>query len=89
MPSTNAKYGVLLFDEGWAALGNAIQPYAQAGRDGRYLYCKELRFESVFIVLTIAPDQVQNRIKSEMSIYIPSSFVKFIASGPEASIGFA
>ena len=87
---TNVKFGVLLFDEGWAALGKAIEPYEQAdaGRVGRHLYCKDLRFEGTFVVLTIAPDQVQNRIKTEMSIYIPSHFVKFIASGPESSIGF-
>lgn len=78
--ATDDKYGVLLTDQGWDELGEALKPYVQNGPIGKYIYFKELTFTGSFISLTFTPNQVQDRIVTEMQIYIPSHFVKFVAS---------
>ena len=91
MKTNDDKFGVLLFEHGWKELGNILEPYEQNGPIGKYLYCKKIETIGQFIMLTLTPEQVNGRIKDEMTIWIPVSFVKFIASSTEANakpIGF-
>ena len=74
------KFGVLLTAQGWEELEHALKPYAQNGPIGKYIYCKELYFEGSFICLSLTPEQVQGRISTNMKIYIPSHYVKYVAT---------
>ena len=89
---TDNKFGVLLFKEAWQELGEVLKPYQQQeGTIGKHLYCKELRLNGLFVVMTFTPKQVENRIDCEVCVYIPSHFVKFIAESKDpgrAPIGF-
>ncbi|WP_146168184.1 hypothetical protein [Pseudomonas mangrovi] len=81
MNNNDDKYGVLLFPQAIEELGKAIESYLHDGSVGKYIYCKQLTHLPGFVALTITPEQVNNRIGSEMTIHIPSHFVKFIAYG--------
>lgn len=85
------KYGVLLFDTAWSELGKVIEPYFHDGNVGKYIYCRNLVHIGNFVELTITPSQVSDRIKNELIIQIPYTYVKFITYGSEADqkiIGF-
>ena len=88
--NTKNKYcGVLLFDEAYVHLDEALKPYIQTGPIGKYLYCTIAEQVGSFLNMTITPELVGNRIKNVMEISIPTHFVKFVASSPEkSSIGF-
>ena len=77
------KYGVLLFDNAWEEIGEALKHYQQEGPIGKYLYCREIDLGHSFVTMTFTPHQVEGKIASQMSISIPSSFVKFVAEGAD------
>ena len=77
------QYGVLLFDEAYKHLDEAIKPYVQTGPIGKYFYCSEAGPDGSFFKMTIRPEQVQNRIRETMTIWIPIQFVKFLVKGSE------
>ena len=88
---TNNRYGVLLFEHAWEALGDALKPYQQEGPIGKYLYCKDLHYDGHFMKMTFIAEQVDNRIDCTMHTSIPTSFVRFIAEAADrdrAPIGF-
>ena len=88
---TDNLYGVLLFEEAWNQLGEALKPYWQEGPIGKYLYCKDIGFCGHFMTLTFTQKQVHNRIGCDMTIWVPTSFVKFIAHTADktrAPVGF-
>ena len=87
----NDNYGVLLFEAGWVELGNALKPYEHTGPIGKYLYCKKFEVIGQLAELTFTPAQVNNQIKDEMAIWIPTSFIKFVAASTDVNakaIGF-
>lgn len=91
MASKDNNFGVVLYDRAWDELGEAVKPYEQSGPIGKYIYCKKFDVVGQFIELGFTTDQVSNQISDEMSIWIPASFVKFIATSTEASakkVGF-
>ena len=81
--TTDDKYGVLLSEDGWRELGEALKPYQQEGPIGKYLYCKELCCDGSFVKMTVTPEQVGDRIDCVMQISVPGAFVKFIAHTPD------
>lgn len=86
---TDDKYGVLLFENAWEEIGEALKPYQQEGPIGKYLYCREIDLGPAFVTMTFTPKQVGGEIGCKMSISIPSSFVKFVAEGADkAPMGF-
>ena len=88
---TDNKYGVLLFENAWKELGEALKLYEQEGPIGKYLYCKELYFDGSFVKMIFTPEQVGDRIDCVMYISVPSNFIKFIAQAADsnrAPIGF-
>ena len=88
---TDNKFGVLLSEEAWQELGEVLKPYQQEGAIGKYLYCKDLHLNGLFVAMTFTPKQIDNRIDCEMRVFIPSHFVKFIAESKDpgrAPIGF-
>ena len=76
---TDKNFGVLLFDEGWKQLEEALKPYEKKGPIGRYIYCKELSFVEHFVTMTFTPEQVDGKIGCEMTIWVPNHFIKFVA----------
>ena len=85
------KYGVLLFENAWKELGEALKLYQQEGPIGKYLYCKELCYDGPMVEMTFTPEQVDNKIDCVMHISVPSNFIKFIAQAADsnrAPIGF-
>jgi len=88
----NDRFGVLLTDYGWAELGEVLKPYVQTGPIGKYISSNGLTFDGAFLHLSFTPSQVQGRIASDMEIYIPLAFVKFVATNVSENskkIGFA
>ena len=86
------KYGVLLFENAWKELGEALKPYQQEGPIGKYLYCNNLYCDGPFVRMTFAPEQVGDRIDCVMHISVPSNFVKFIVQAADSDrtpVGFS
>lgn len=91
MPSTDNQFGVLLFEEGWKELGEALKPYEHEGPIGKYLYCRKLEVNGPFVELTFTPEQVESPIEEEMTAWILTAFIKFVATASKANekvIGF-
>lgn len=83
------KYGVLLFENAWEEIGEALKPYQQEGPIGKYLYCREIVLGHSFVTMTFTSKQVEGKVANKMSISIPSSFVKFVAEGADKTpMGF-
>ena len=80
------QYGVLLFEEAWEQLGEAVDPYRKEGPIGKYLYCNELEVCGQFVTMTFTPDQVDEKIGDEMTILLPIGFIKFIAHATKSDI---
>jgi hypothetical protein len=83
-------YGILLFDDAYNLLSDALKPYLQKGPIGNFIYAKKVKHDGAFLNIIISPDLVENRIKNDMEISIPLQFVKFIASAADTDdlIGF-
>ena len=77
------QYGVLLFDEAYKHLEEALKPYVQTGPIGKYFYCSEAEPDGMFFKMSFRPEQVQNLIRDTMTIWIPIQFVKFWVKGTE------
>lgn len=83
------KYGVLLFENAWEEIGEALKPYQQEGPIGKFLYCREIDLGHAFVTMTFTPKQVEGKIDCKIGISIPSSFVKFVAEGADKTpMGF-
>ena len=86
---TDDQYGVLLFENAWEEIGEALKLYQKEGPIGKYLYCRNVELGHSFVTLTFAPKQVDGRIGCKMNISIPCSFVKFVAEGADKTpMGF-
>jgi len=91
MNSSDNNYGVLLYNQGWEELDDVITPYTQNGKIGKYIYCKNLEFLHNFVVLSFSKNQVGADVKDEMSIWIPTIYVKFVTHASDVDnvkIGF-
>ncbi|MFC1532984.1 hypothetical protein ACFL7M_06425 [Thermodesulfobacteriota bacterium] len=88
--SPKTHVGVLLFDEAYDHLSEALKLYLQKGPIGNYIYGSKAENDGIFLNVTIEPDEVKNLIRDTMVISIPLRFVKFVVSSPSKDlIGFA
>lgn len=78
-PPVQSRCGVILTDDGYMALDKALTPYVREGPIGKYLYGTSVDYIGSFLTLTIHPDLVDNRIANEMTIWIPTHHVLFVA----------
>lgn len=85
MTGNDNRFGVLLFDEGWNELGGALEPYTREGPIGKYLYCRKFEVIGPFVELTFTPGQVHGRIDEESTVWIPTHFIKFVATSSTAN----
>lgn len=91
MGNDNDRFGVLLSADAWDLLGKVLEPYAQEGWIGKYLYCRQLDFDGRFACLSFTPDQVGGRIKHGTTIMVPAEYIIFVARLTDddgAAIGF-
>ena len=87
MPDTVC--GVLLVEEAYSFLGDAITPYVKEGRIGKYIYCTAAVQNGNFIDMTFKPEQCDGSIKDTMVISVPVHLVKFMATGRKSlPLGF-
>lgn len=84
------QYGVLLFDEAYKHLDEALKPYIQTGPIGKYFYCTDAAPDGLFFKMSFTPDIVDKRIGDPMTIWIPLQYVKFWVktSGKKSIPGF-
>jgi hypothetical protein len=82
--------GVLLVEEAYSLLGDAIAPYLKEGTIGKYIYCTSAIQNGNFIDMTFKPEQCDGSVKDIMTISIPFHFVKFMATGSKLlPLGFS
>ena len=72
---------VLLIEEAYAFLGEAIAPYVKEGRIGKYIYCTSAVQNGNFMDMTLKPAQCDGSVKDTMTISVPVHLVKFMATG--------
>lgn len=81
--------GVLLIEDAYDLLGDAIAPYVQEGRIGKFIYCESAVQNGNFIDMHFRPEQCDGTIQCPMQVSIPVQFVKFMATGiTERQLGF-
>jgi len=81
--------GVLLTEDSYSFLGEAIAPYVKEGRIGKYIYCTSAAQSGNFIDMTFKPEQCDGSVKDTMVISIPVHLVKFMATGRKSlPLGF-
>lgn len=89
MSAPDTVCGVLLVDEAYSFLGEAIAPYVKEGRIGKFIYCMSAVQNGSFVDMTFKPEQCDGSVKDIMTISIPVQFVKFMASGRKSlPLGF-
>lgn len=82
--------GVLLAEEAYSFLGEAITPYVKTGPIGKFIYCTSAIQNGSFVDMTFRPEQCDGSIKDIMTISVPLHFVKFMATGRKSlPLGFS
>lgn len=81
-------FGVLLTEQAWRDLGEALAPYASEGRIGKYIYCQRVHSNGPYFVME-ATCKNQDGSSFEAEISIPHHYVKLCISALDKSkIGF-
>jgi hypothetical protein len=81
-------FGVLLTDQAWLELGQALEPYASEGSIGRYIYCEEIQLGGQYFVM-VASSTNPDGSSFKAEIGIPHHHVKmYIAANEHSQIGF-
>jgi hypothetical protein len=82
--------GVLLTEDAYEILGEAIAPYVSEGAIGKYIYCKSAQQNGSFLDMIFSPGMAKGSNSGDIRISIPIGFVRFIASSDERlPIGFS
>lgn len=82
-------FGILLTEDALKELNQALTPYLHSGLVGKYIYASDIAVRGGFIVATVNPDQVSQRIRNPMTIWIPDKFVNFVAGSSDLKkLGF-
>lgn len=81
-------FGVLLTEQAWRELGDALAQYASKGRIGNYMYCKEVSLNGpYFVMVTTTSNDDGSEFEAEISI--PHHYVKlFVSASEKSKIGF-
>ena len=89
MSSISTVCAVLLIDEAYRLLGDAIAPYVKEGRSGKYMYCMTAAQNGSFLDMTFHPSQCDGSVADIMIVSVPLQFVKFMATGASGNaLGF-
>ena len=87
--SRNQKvHGVLLTDQAWEGLSDALDRYASTGSIGQYIYCREVNPHGHYLVMVITCKNPDGS-SFEAEISLPHHYVKcVIAASAKTQIGF-
>jgi hypothetical protein len=86
--TNNKVFGVLLTDQAWHDVGEALAPYASEGPIGKYIYCLRVHPDGPYFVM-VATCKNKDGSQFEAEISIPHHYVKLCVSASEKSrIGF-
>ena len=89
MSTAKTVCGVLLTEEAYACLGEAIAPYVQEGRIGKFIYCESATQNGNFVDMCFRPEQCDGTVHCPMQVSVPIQFIKFMATGiTERQLGF-
>lgn len=81
-------FGVLLTDQAWIDIGEALAPYANEGSIGKYIYCNSVHLGGPYFTF-VATSKNKDGSSFEAEISIPHHYVKLCVSASEKSeIGF-
>lgn len=84
----NKVFGVLLTEQAWSDLSEALAPYASEGLVGKYIYCQRVYPDGPYFVM-VATSTNEDGSSFEAEISIPHRYVKLCVSASEKSqIGF-
>lgn len=75
--STELVYGILLTDEGWVQLGEAVDRFTQRGTIGRYIHCCNIDAEGRYFRaegISVESDTITMRGE----ILIPHQYIKCV-----------
>lgn len=75
--------GVLLFEEAYSALGEAIAPYVKTGPVGKFIYCASAVQNGVFLEMTSDPEHCDDSVRDCMVISVPLNFIRLVATATE------
>jgi hypothetical protein len=86
--SQGKAVGVLLTEQAWTELGQALEPYSSDGSIGRYIYCEEVQLGGqYFIMVASCTNPDGSSFKAEIGI--PHHHVKmYISANERSQIGF-
>ena len=88
MSSKQKVHGVLLTDQAWEDLSDALDRYASTGPIGKFIYCREVNFLGHYFVM-VATCKNPDGSSFEAEIFLPHQYVKcIIASSEKTQIGF-
>ena len=88
MTKQDKVFGVLLTDEAWSDLTEALAPYTSEGPIGKYIYCHEVELHGNYFVMVATCDNPDGSL-FEAQISIPHHYVMCCVSAFEKSqIGF-
>ncbi|HHJ38097.1 MAG: hypothetical protein AXA67_02530 [Methylothermaceae bacteria B42] len=81
--------GILLTEEGWKDLGEALRPYSSQGPIGKYIYCHEVVPNGPYFTFIATPNNATDT-NFKVEISIPHRYVKlFVTAHEKRHIGFA
>lgn len=75
--------GVLLFEDAYQALGEAIAPYVKTGPAGKFIYCASAVQNGAFLEMTFDPEHCDGSVRDRMVISVPLAFIRLVAAAPE------
>lgn len=88
MTKQRKVFGVLLTEQAWNDLADALSPYASEGPIGRYIYCQNVDYQGNYFVMR-ATCENPNGSSFEAEIAIPHHYVLCcISAFEESQIGF-
>ena len=88
MEENSRVYGVLLTEDAWDDLTNALEPYTSHGPIGKYIYCRDVDPHGNYFVM-VAKCENPDGSMFDAEISLPHHYIRCCVSAlDERQIGF-
>ena len=88
MTENNKIYGVLLTENAWDELADALEPYTSQGPIGKYIYCREVDPHGNYFVMVATSENPDGSL-FDAEISLPHHYVKcYVSALDKRQIGF-
>ena len=88
MADQDKVFGVLLTDQAWNDLADALAPYTSNGPIGKYIYCREVNSIGHYFVM-VATCKNQDGSSFEAEISVPHRYIMCcVCAAEQNQIGF-